>query len=101
MEMSNQNKIINKMVTFKKFYNWLVSENFLAPGLTWKFIIKGLFLAVSSSILTSLYAVFSVGSLAANWHAILITALATAAAYLIKNVFTNSKDEFLKSEPKL
>ena len=64
-------------------------------------IIKGIIMAVLGSIVTGLYTSVSAGAFPLDWAAwkpILIGGLGMGLTYIIKNFFTNSKDEFLKKE---
>jgi hypothetical protein len=66
-------------------------------------LFKGFITAIGMSILTAIHT-----SIAANppkfptdlndWKHILYIGLGAGITYLIKNLFTNSKDEFLKTE---
>ena len=59
---------------------------------------KGLILTVLTSVLTIVYNTVSAGSLTFDWQAIGLTALTSGLAYLMKNLLTNSKGEFLGKE---
>ena len=59
---------------------------------------KGLILTVLTSVVTIVYNTVSVGSLTFDWQAIGLTALTSGLAYLMKNLLTNSKGEFLGNE---
>jgi hypothetical protein len=59
---------------------------------------KGLILTVLTSVVTIIYNTVSAGSLTFDWHAIGLTALTSGLAYLMKNLLTNSKGEFLGLE---
>ena len=59
---------------------------------------KGLILAVLSSVLTIVYTTVQTGSLSIDWKLCLTTSLTSGIAYVIKNLFTNSKGQTFKSE---
>jgi hypothetical protein len=59
---------------------------------------KGLILTVLTSVITIVYNTVSAGSLTFDWQAIGLTALTSGLAYLMKNLLTNSKGEFLGKE---
>jgi O-antigen ligase len=59
---------------------------------------KGLILTVLTSVVTIVYNTVSAGSLTFDWQAIGLTALTSGLAYLMKNLLTNSKGEFLCKE---
>jgi hypothetical protein len=59
---------------------------------------KGLIVTVLTSVLTIAYNTVSAGSLTFDWQAIGLTALTSGLAYLMKNLLTNSKGEFLGKE---
>jgi hypothetical protein len=59
---------------------------------------KGLILTVLTSVVTIVYNTVSAGSLTFEWQAIGLTALTSGLAYLMKNLLTNSKGEFLGKE---
>jgi hypothetical protein len=52
--------------------------------------LKGLIMAVLSSVITVVYQTVELGSLVFDWKAIGTMALTTALAYIMKNLFTNS-----------
>jgi bacteriorhodopsin len=60
--------------------------------------IKGLIIAVITAIITLLYNTVQTGSLTFDWKAISTAAASAALAYIMKNLLTNSSDEFLKKE---
>jgi hypothetical protein len=60
--------------------------------------IKGLIMAVLSTVITVVYQTVEAGSLTFDWKAIGTMALTTALAYIMKNLFTNSAGGFLKKE---
>lgn len=57
--------------------------------------LKGLVLAVLTSVLTIVYTSLQSGSLVFDWKAIATTALTSAIGYITKNLLTNSKEQFL------
>jgi hypothetical protein len=59
---------------------------------------KGLILTVLTSVITIIYNTVSAGSLTFDWQAIGLSALTSGLAYLMKNLLTNSKGEFLGKE---
>jgi O-antigen ligase len=59
---------------------------------------KGLILTVLTSVVAIVYNTVSAGSLTFDWQAIGLTALTSGLAYLMKNLLTNSKGEFLGKE---
>jgi hypothetical protein len=59
---------------------------------------KGLIVTVLTSVLTIAYNTVSAGLLTFDWKAIGLTALTSGLAYLMKNLLTNSKGEFLGKE---
>lgn len=60
--------------------------------------VKGLAVAVLTSVLTIVYDVVQTGSLTFDWKHIGTAAITTAIAYLLKNLFTNSTGTMLKKE---
>jgi hypothetical protein len=60
--------------------------------------VKGLAVAVLTSVLTIVYDVVQTGSLTFDWKHIGTAAITTAIAYLLKNLFTNSTGTLLKKE---
>jgi hypothetical protein len=60
--------------------------------------IKGLIMAVLSSVITVVYQTVEAGSLVFDWKAIGTMALTTALAYIMKNLFTNSAGQFFGRE---
>ena len=63
-----------------------------------KDFIKGLIVAVLSAVITIIYNTVQAGSLTFDWKAIGLTALSSAIAYIMKNLFTNSTGSFLKKD---
>ena len=62
--------------------------------------IKGLLMAVLSSVITVVYQTVEAGSLTFDWKAIGTIALTTALAYIMKNLFTNSTGKLFAAEQK-
>ena len=60
--------------------------------------IKGLIMAVLSSVITVIYQTVEAGLLVFDWKAIGTMALTAGLAYIMKNLFTNSAGVFLKKE---
>ena len=63
-------------------------------------LIKGLAVAVLTSVLTIVYNTLQTGSLSFDWSAIATAALTSAIAYLMKNLLTNSEGKMLKKDVK-
>ena len=61
--------------------------------------VKGLVIAVLTSVITIIYDTVQIGSLTFDWKAIYTAAASAALAYILKNLLTNSNDEFLKKDP--
>lgn len=75
--------------------------------LNWKDFLKGLILAFISAFITSISQIInnriqsgSFTLVKSDFIFTLIVASISTGSYLIKNLFTNSKDQFLKREPK-
>lgn len=62
--------------------------------------IKGLIMAVLSSVITVIYQTVEAGSLVFDWKAIGIIALTSGLAYIMKNLFTNSNGKLFAKEQK-
>jgi hypothetical protein len=60
--------------------------------------IKGLLMAVLSTVITIVYQTVEAGSLVFDWTAIGTMALTSALAYIMKNLFTNSQGLLFKKE---
>ena len=63
-------------------------------------IVKALILTFITALLTGIYQLMQVGTLL-TWDAlkpIVVSSIATVIGYLLKNVLTNSNDEFMKGE---
>jgi hypothetical protein len=60
--------------------------------------LKGLIMAVLSSVITIVYQTVEMGSLVFDWKAIGTMALTSGLGYIIKNLLTNSTGQFLKKE---
>ena len=64
-------------------------------------IIKGFTVAIIFALLSSTYQILASGHILfvwSFWQPIIFNALAAGISYLIKNVFTNSDGQLLKSE---
>jgi putative exporter of polyketide antibiotics len=62
--------------------------------------IKGLIMAVLSTVITIVYQTVQAGSLVFDWKSIGTMALTTALAYIMKNLFTNSTGTLFAAEQK-
>jgi hypothetical protein len=62
--------------------------------------LKGLIMAVLSSVITVVYQTVEAGSLTFDWKAIGTIALTSALAYIMKNLFTNSTGKLFATESK-
>jgi bacteriorhodopsin len=60
--------------------------------------IKGLIMAVLTSVITVVYQTVEAGSLTFDWKAIGTMALTSALAYIMKNLFTNSTGKLFGKE---
>jgi hypothetical protein len=60
--------------------------------------IKGLLMAVLSTVITVVYQTVEAGSLVFDWKSIGTMALTSALAYIMKNLITNSQGQLLKKE---
>jgi hypothetical protein len=60
--------------------------------------LKGLIMAVLSTVITIVYQTVESGSLIFDWKSIGTMALTTALAYIMKNLFTNSAGKFFGKE---
>jgi hypothetical protein len=78
---------------FKKIQAWLVSEQILAPGISWPFFFKGMFMAFVTAGGTIIYQLFQSGITLINWHAVLQACLAAVGAYIIKSLFTDENNK--------
>lgn len=72
---------------FSKFFNLNLRD-----------LAKGVVVAVIGAVIGLITATVDAGSLNFDWPLIGKTALLAALAYITKNLFTNSSDEFLKKE---
>lgn len=75
-----------------------MNSTFLKLGIT--DLVKGLAVAVFTSVLTIVYNTVQTGSLVFDWKAIITAALTAAIAYLMKNLLTNSEGKMLKKDSK-
>jgi len=76
-----------------------MNSNFFS--LNWLDLAKGLLVAVFGAILTGVYQAIQAGSLVWTWlfwQPIILTGVGSGLAYLIKNFFSNSSGEPLKTE---
>jgi len=65
-----------------------------------KDVIKAIILTFITALLTGIYQLLQTGTLL-TWESlkpVLISSIAATIGYLLRNVFTNSNDEFLRSE---
>jgi hypothetical protein len=60
--------------------------------------IKGLIMAVLTTVITVIYQTVEAGSLVFDWKAIGTMALTSALAYIMKNLFTNSTGKLFAKE---
>jgi hypothetical protein len=60
--------------------------------------IKGLIMAVLSTVITVVYQTVEAGNLTFDWKAIGTMALTSALAYIMKNLFTNSTGKLFGKE---
>ena len=65
-----------------------------------KDFLKGLVVAVITAVITIVYTSVQAGHLNFDWKAIGVTALSSALAYIMKNLFTNNNDQLLKKDTK-
>lgn len=63
-----------------------------------KDFLKGLVVAVITAVITIVYTSVQAGNLNFDWKAIGVTALSSALAYIMKNLFSNSAGELLKKD---
>lgn len=71
-------------------------------SLDWHDALKGFITAVLSSLITALYNGVIAGNFPDTWieiKPILLVGLGAGLAYIIKNFFTNSEDDFMTKEP--
>ena len=69
----------------------LVTSGFLTADM--RDLLKGLVVAVLTSVFTVMMQSLEAGSLVFNWKAIAVTGLASALGYILKNMLTPSKVE--------
>lgn len=60
--------------------------------------LKGLIVAVLTAVITVAYNTVQTGTLSFDWKEISTAAASAALAYIMKNLLTNSNNEFLKKE---
>jgi hypothetical protein len=69
-------------------------------------LIKGLIMAFTGAIVGAIYPTIqnwvtgTDWSLKFDWHPIVKAGVAAAIAYIVRKFFSNSEDDFLKTEPK-
>lgn len=66
-----------------------------------KDLIKGFIVAFSGALLTTIYQAINAGTIQWTiefWQPILLTSVGAGISYLLKNLFTNSNDEFAKKD---
>lgn len=59
--------------------------------LNWQDLFKGLVVTVISAVLTTLYTSWNAGNFKIDWNDVKHVAMVTGGAYLLKNLFTDSK----------
>jgi hypothetical protein len=67
-------------------------------NLNTKDFVKGLFVAVFTSVITIVYTSVQAGAFEFDGKTIATTALTSALAYIMKNFVTNSEDQLLKKD---
>ena len=83
--------------------NYLTTKKSKLFNLNVKDVIKAIILTFITALLTGIYQILQTGTLL-TWVSlkpVVISSIAAALGYIIKNVLTNSNDEFMKSEPKI
>lgn len=76
----------------------LFGDQFLQLG--WQDFVKGLIMAILGGVFGLVQGIVNAGTFVFSWTDIWHAALVAAVAYLAKNLFTNSQDQFMKLEPK-
>ena len=78
----------------------MADAKFLSVNL--KDIAKGFITAFTTAFITALYQLISTGHLPTpvEWKTTGLVGLVAGLGYLLKNVFTNSEDKFMKPEKK-
>jgi len=65
---------------------------------------KGFVMAILGTVISGLYTIINSGGKIPQtwpeWQTLLMVGLSAGLAYLVKNLFTNSKNELLAKEPK-
>lgn len=61
--------------------------------------LRGLIVSVLSAVVTIMYQSVQAGNFVFDFKSIAKVALAAALGYIVKNLVTNSQDQFLKKEP--
>lgn len=71
-------------------------------SLGWQDFVKGLVVAVGTAFITAIIQTLEMGALpsVSQLKAAGVMALAAAAGYLLKNLFTNSQGQLFTTEPK-
>ncbi len=67
-------------------------------SLGWKDIAKGFIMAVLGAVVGFIYGIVNTGSFVIVWVDVWHVAVAASLTYIMKNLFTNSKDQFLTKE---
>lgn len=70
-------------------------------SLKWKDAVKGVIMSFLAAFLMSIYGVINSGGWPTNgqWQEALKIGATAFVAYILKNFFTNSQDQFMKKEP--
>jgi phosphatidylglycerophosphate synthase len=71
-------------------------------SLGWKDVVKGFIMIVIGFILAGVETAIQQGTITFTWHffqPLVYTGVASGIAYLLKNFFTNSQDQFATKEP--
>lgn len=63
-----------------------------------KDVLKGIIVTVVAAVLTAINNAL-IQNVPLDWKMIGIVALTTAISYLLKNLFTNNQDQFMKKNP--
>lgn len=63
-----------------------------------KDVLKGIIVTVVAAVLTAINNAL-IQNVPLDWKMIGIVALTTAISYLLKNLFTNNQDQFIKKNP--
>jgi len=68
--------------------------------LNYKDFLKGLIMTVIGAIIGAIMPIIQSGEWVFDWTSTWHIAAAAGVGYIVKNLFTNSEDKFLKPEPK-